>query len=224
MSAQIWPLQGRRPTSASKRGMSFRRIARTWVQACILGVSLSGCGINNIPAYQEIARAKWSDLLYAYSLRDDLIRNFVNVVQGHVAQGSVTQESQALEELGKARSRAHQAQLNLPTEILNDRDAFMGFSQVQGELTAALARMLTVCERHDELKHGELKSDKHCLQSIAQLKESESRIAAARHAYNEAAEQYNRELRNFPGAFWGATLYHNNKPMQTFSGPENVRP
>jgi LemA protein len=214
MSAQIWPLQGRRPPSGSRRGSNFRRIARNCVQACILGLSLAGCGINNIPAYQEIARAKWSDLLYAYALRDDLIRDFMNGVQGSVAQ-----ERSPLEELGKARSRAHQEQLNLPTEILNDRDAFIEFAQAQGELAAALARMLTVCERQNELKHDDLKSDRHCPQTILQLKESESRIAAARRGYNEAAEQYNRELRTLPGAFWGATLYHNNKPMQTFNEP-----
>jgi LemA protein len=192
----------------SERRVRSGQVARTCLQIFVLGFCLSACGINNIPKYQEIARAKWLDLLYAYSLRDDATRALIDVVQSHGA----AQERQALEELVKARTRAHQAQVDVATEVLTQRESFNEFVQTQKELTAALLRVLTSCERD-----GELKSDQGFVHAATQLKDSDNRIAAARREYDEVAEQYNKELRTLPGAFWGATLYHNNRPMQTFT-------
>jgi len=36
---------------------------------------LSGCGVNNIPTYDESAKAKWSDVQNQYQRRADLIPN-----------------------------------------------------------------------------------------------------------------------------------------------------
>jgi LemA protein len=202
-------MRGKRRISARNKGVDLRSLALTCMQACILGLCLCACGINNIPAYQEIARAKWLDLMYAYSLRDDGTRTFVDVVQGSVPQ------RQALDDVVTARARAHQAQVNIATEVLTERDAFRQFAQAQEELAAALERLLKVCEAD-----GQIKSEQNFAQSRLQLADDEQRIATARRAYNEAAEQYNGELRTFPGAFWGATLYHNNKPMQTFTADQ----
>jgi LemA protein len=39
----------------------------------LAGLLLSGCGVNNIPTYDESAKAKWSDVQNQYQRRADLI-------------------------------------------------------------------------------------------------------------------------------------------------------
>ena len=43
--------------------------------AVLAGLLLSGCGVNNIPTYDESAKAKWSDVQNQYQRRADLIPN-----------------------------------------------------------------------------------------------------------------------------------------------------
>ena len=181
-------------------------MARVCAQVLVLGFCLSACGINNIPKHQETARAKWFDLLYAYSLRDDGTRALIDAVQRHAGE-----ERAGLEELIKSRARAHETQVYIATEVLTQRGSFEQFAQAQDELAAALSRLMTACERDKDLR-----SDQSFVRAAAQLEDIKNRIAAARREYDEAAEQYNKELRTLPGAFWGATLYHNNRPMRTF--------
>lgn len=197
---------GRRWRKRSECRVSGAHIAGTCVQVFVLGFCLSACGVNNIPKLQEIARAKWFDLLYAYSSRDDGTRELIAAVQRHAGE-----ERTGLEDLIKSRARAHETQVYIATEVLTQRGSFEQFAQAQDELAAALSRLVMACERDRDLK-----SDQSFVRAAAQLEDSKNRIAAAQREYDEAAEQYNKELRTLPGAFWGATLYHNNRPMQTF--------
>ena len=61
---------------------SMPRLARKPILAALLGLLVAGCGINNIPTYQENAKAKWSDVLNQYQRRADLIPNLVETVKG----------------------------------------------------------------------------------------------------------------------------------------------
>jgi LemA protein len=54
--------------------------------AVLAGLLLSGCGVNNIPTYDESAKAKWSDVQNQYQRRADLIPNLVETVKGYAAQ------------------------------------------------------------------------------------------------------------------------------------------
>jgi LemA protein len=56
------------------------------ILAAFLGLLVAGCGINNIPSYQENAKAKWSEVLNQYQRRADLIPNLVETVKGYAAQ------------------------------------------------------------------------------------------------------------------------------------------
>lgn len=46
---------------------------------------LSGCGINNIPTYDEQVKAAWSQVENQYQRRADLIPNLVNTVKGYAS-------------------------------------------------------------------------------------------------------------------------------------------
>ena len=47
----------------------------------LVGASLSGCGVNNIPTYEEQAAANWSQVLNQYQRRADLVPNLVQTVR-----------------------------------------------------------------------------------------------------------------------------------------------
>jgi LemA protein len=189
---------------------SALRRARIPVLVASLGLLLAGCGINNIPTYQETARAKWSDVLNQYQRRADLIPNLVETVKGYAAQ-----ERQVLEEVTNARARATQVQI--PPDIVNNPEAFKRFQEAQAQLTGALGRLLAVSERYPDLK-----SNQNFLALQSQLEGTENRIAVARRDYIDAVRQYNTELRTFPGVIWASTLYRSEKPMETFTVAEDV--
>jgi LemA protein len=186
------------------------RLARIPVLVACFGLLLAGCGVNNIPTYQENAKAKWSDVLNQYQRRADLIPNLVETVKGYAAQGR-----QVLEEVTNARARATQVQI--PPDIVNNPEAFKRFQEAQTQLTGALGRLLAVSERYPDLK-----SNQNFLALQSQLEGTENRIAVARRDYIEAVREYNTELRTFPGVIWASTLYKNNKPMETFTVAEEV--
>jgi LemA protein len=192
---------------------SVLRLARIPVLVACLGLLLAGCGVNNIPSYDEAAKAKWSDVLNQYQRRADLIPNLVETVKGYAAQ-----ERQVLEEVINARARATQVQVQIPPDIVNNPEAFKRFQDAQAQLTGALGRLLAVSERYPDLK-----SNQNFLALQSQLEGTENRIAVARRDYIEAVRQYNTELRTVPGVIWASTLYKNNKPMETFTVAEDVK-
>ena len=180
--------------------------------ALLLGLLVSGCGVNNIPTYEEQAKAKWSEVQNQYQRRSDLIPNLVETVKGYAAQ-----ERQVLEEVTNARARATQVQVQIPPDVVTNPEAFKRFQEAQAQLTGALGRLLAVSERYPDLK-----SNQNFLALQSQLEGTENRIAVARRDYIEAVRQYNTELRTFPGVIWASTLYRNNKPMETFTVAEDV--
>src|SRR6266542_5039097 len=190
-----------------------------WRAACIpvlvagLGLLLAGCGVNNIPSYEESAKAQWSQVLNQYQRRADLIPNLVETVKGYAAQ-----ERQVLEEVINARARATQVQLQIPPDIVNNPEAFKRFQDAQAQLTGALGRLLAVSERYPDLK-----SNQNFLALQSQLEGTENRIAVARRDYIEAVRVYNTELKTFPGVLWAATFFRSNKPMAEFSADDTAQ-
>jgi LemA protein len=179
--------------------------------ACLMVLlSLAGCGINNIPTYEEKAKASWSEVLNQYKRRADLIPNLVETVKGFAEQ-----ERKVLTDVVEARAKATQAQVNLPPDVLQNPDAFRQFQEAQSQLSGALGRLLVVVERYPDLK-----SNQNFLTLQAQLEGTENRIAIARRDYIEAVRVYNTELRTIPGRWWRALLYPEQEPMQTFTVSE----
>jgi LemA protein len=179
---------------------------------CLLlaGLALAGCGINTIPTLDERAKASWSEVLNQYQRRADLIPNLVETVKGFAAQ-----ESKVLTEVIEARAKATQVQI--PPDILTNKDAFDKFQNAQANLTGALGRLLVVVERYPELK-----SNQNFLALQSQLEGTENRIAIARRDYIAAVKDYNTELRTIPGRWWRALLYPDAEPMQNFTVSEET--
>lgn len=179
--------------------------------AVIFAVVLTGCGVNTIPTLEEQAKAAWSQVLNQYQRRSDLIPNLVETVKGAAAF-----ERETLQAVVEARSKV--AQTQVPSDILNNPDAFKSFEQNQAALSSALSRLLVVVERYPDLK-----ANQNFLALQSQLEGTENRIAVARRDYIEAVRKYNTELRTFPGRIWAAVLYGDAEPMPTFSISEEAK-
>lgn len=172
---------------------------------------LTGCGINNVPTYDEAAKAAWGQVENQYQRRADLVPNLVETVKGFAKQ-----EKDVLVQVTEARSKV--AQMQLPKGILNDPQAFKQFQQNQDALTSSLARLMVVVE-----KYPDLKSNQNFLALQSQLEGTENRISVARRDYIEAVQQYNTELRTIPGRWWAALLYPDAKVMETFSAAPETK-
>ena len=51
----------------------------------VLGLT-TGCGVNNLPTFDEQVKSSWSQVENQYQRRADLIPNLVSTVKGYAAQ------------------------------------------------------------------------------------------------------------------------------------------
>lgn len=165
---------------------------------------LSGCGINNIPTYDEQVKAAWAQVENQYQRRADLVPNLVETVKGYAKQ-----ERETLQAVVEARSKV--GQMKVDESVLNDPQAMKRFEQAQGQLTSALSRLMVVVERYPDLK-----SNQNFLTLQSQLEGTENRIAVARRDFIQAVQRYNTEIRTFPGRIWHSLLYSDMPLRETF--------
>ncbi|XKG68621.1 LemA family protein [Stutzerimonas chloritidismutans] len=180
-----------------KRIMHTQRFRYTWQLTVVVLLSwlLAGCGVNNIPTYDEQVKAAWSQVENQYQRRADLIPNLVETVKGFARQ-----EQETLTAVVEARAKATSIQVNAST--LDDPQKLQQFQQAQNQLTGALSRLMAVSERYPDLK-----SNQNFLALQSQLEGTENRIAVARRDFIAAVERYNTEIRTFPGRIWHTLMY-----------------
>lgn len=187
--------------SIFSRSLAQRTGLTSLVLAALL---LSGCGINNIPTYDEKVKAAWAQVENQYQRRADLVPNLVETVKGFAAQ-----EKDTLTAVVEARAKA--SSINVDAEDLNDPQKMQAFENAQSQLTGALSRLMVVVERYPELK-----SNQNFLALQSQLEGTENRIAVARRDFIQAVEKYNTELRTFPGRLWHGVLYSEMEVRESF--------
>ncbi|MGJ3257080.1 MAG: LemA family protein [Alcanivorax sp.] len=165
---------------------------------------LSGCGINNIPTYDEQVKAAWSQVENQYQRRADLIPNLVNTVKGYASH-----EKEVLVEVTQARAKVGSIQVD--GNMLNNPEKLKQFEQAQRQLGSALQRLMVVAERYPDLK-----ANQNFLALQSQLEGTENRISVARRDYIAAVQQYNTEIRTFPGRLWHSFLYSDMEMRETY--------
>ncbi len=161
----------------------------------LLSTLLTGCGINNIPTYDEQVKAAWAQVQNQYQRRADLIPNLVETVKGYARQ-----EQDTLTAVIEARAKATSIQID--ASALNDPAKLKQFQDAQSQLTGALSRLMVVSERYPDLK-----SNQNFLALQSQLEGTENRIAVSRRDFIAAVERYNTEIRTFPGRLWHSVMY-----------------
>lgn len=142
-------------------------------------------GYNGLVSMDEQVSGKWANVETQYQRRADLIPNLVNTVKGYA-----THEKTTLENVVKARSEATQVKVD-PTDLTPERLA--QYQKAQGNVSAALGRLLMVAENYPQLK-----ANQNFLELQSQLEGTENRITVARKDFNDAAKAYNVAIRRFP--------------------------
>ena len=149
--------------------------------AAIWGIS----AYNGLVKMDESVSTAWSNVENQYQRRTDLIPNLVNTVKGYASH-----EKETFEAVVSARSKATQMTVdadNLTPEKLQE------YQKAQGEIGAALGRLLAITENYPELKANE-----NFKELQAQLEGTENRISVERRNFNEVARSYNTSIRTFP--------------------------
>ncbi len=123
------------------------------------------------------AKEAWSDIEVQMKRRYDLIPNLVNTVKGYA-----THESQAFENVTKARAMALGAQ------------GMEGKAQAENMLTSALKSVFAVAEAYPDLK-----ANQNFLALQTELSDTENKIQAARRFYNGNVRDLNIGIDTFPG-------------------------
>jgi LemA protein len=144
---------------------------------------------NNLVAKDQSVKAAWSQVDIVLQRRADLIPNLVETVKGY-AQQEVT----VFGDIAKARSAL------LSAQTPSDKIA------ANGQLDGAIGRLLLVVENYPQLK-----SNENFLRLQDELAGTENRIAVERKRYNDALQDYNTYVLQFPNSLYaGLTGYKQN--------------
>ena len=134
---------------------------------------------NRLTRSRIDAQGAFSGIDVELKRRHDLVPNLVNTVKGYAAH-----EKGTLEGVISARAAAVR-----PNQSMDER------LKAEGQLTAALGRLMAVAEAYPELK-----ANQNFLQLQGELSNIENRIAGARGGYNNSVQGYNTQAAVFPDA------------------------
>jgi LemA protein len=134
--------------------------------------------------YNSLVRARnqvknaWAQIDVQLKRRFDLIPNLVETVKGYMKH-----ERETLEAVTKARNLAQQVAASGAGER----------AKAEGELGAALSRLIAVAERYPDLK-----ANQNFLALQEELTSTENKISFSRQFYNDSVLKYNNQIQMFP--------------------------
>lgn len=140
---------------------------------------------NRLVALRQNCNQAFADIDVQLKQRHDLIPNLVETVKGYAAH-----ERGTLDDVIKARNAAVQAGAGTS-----------GQAQAEGVLGAALGRLIALSEAYPDLK-----ANSNFQQLQAELSDIENKIAAARRFLNNAVEEYNTGVQQFPAVLFASAL------------------
>ena len=139
---------------------------------------------NQLIAMRQRVGQSFADVDVQLKQRHDLIPNLVETVKGYAAH-----ERGTLEEVVKARNAAMSAQG--PAQQ----------AAAENVLSGALRQLFALSEAYPDLK-----ANQNFQQLQAEISDIENKIAAARRFFNNAVQEYNTGIQQFPAALFAAML------------------
>ena len=137
---------------------------------------------NQMVAKDEAVKASWSEVDVQLQRRLDLIPNLVETVKGFTKE-----ESTVFGDIANARAGMLNAQGPAAKIAAN------------GQLDGALGRLLLLTENYPQLRSSE-----QFMRLQDELSGTENRISVARKRYNDALQDYNTFVRQFPNSIWAS--------------------
>ena len=160
---------------------------------------LSSCGYNSMVQKEETVTSQWAQVQNVYQRRADLIPNLVNTVKGYA-----NFEKSTLTDVIEARAKA--TSINIDASKLNEK-SLKEFQAAQDGLKGSLSRLMVAVERYPDLK-----ANQNFLELQAQLEGTENRITVERMKFNEATQDFNAYIRQFPQIMFSKMFGFKEKP------------
>ncbi|AVF02726.1 MAG: LemA family protein [Devosia indica] len=151
-----------------------------WV-ILLLVVGIAGYAIviyNSLVSNRQMVREGWSGIDVQLKRRTDLIPNLMETVKGYMAH-----ERETLDAVVNARAKATSAAAAGPEAR----------AKAEGELSAALGRLLAIAEAYPDLK-----ANTTFLEFQTALQGVEDEIQMSRRYYNGAVRNLNIQVESFP--------------------------
>ena len=144
---------------------------------------------NQMVAKDQTVKSAWSEVDVQMQRRADLIPNLVETVKGFTKE-----ENSVFAEIANARAGMLNAQTPQSKIAAN------------GQLDGALGRLLLLTENYPQLRSSE-----QFMRLQDELAGTENRIGVARKRYNDAIQDYDTFIGQFPNSIWaGMAGFHNN--------------
>lgn len=178
---------------------------KTWIILIVIAVIAIGLfswckgSYNDMVIQDEAVSTAWSNVENQYQRRADLIPNLVNTVKGYAEH-----EKSTLDAVVSARAKATQMTISMD-DLTSEK--MQAYQKAQGELGAALGRLLAVTESYPDLKANE-----NFQTLMAQLEGTENRISVERRNFNEVARTYNATIRQFPRTLFACMFGFEKRP------------
>ena len=150
----------------------------------VVGVLMAGCSYvsskNAMVEKDQAVKASWSEVDVQLERRADLIPNLVETVKGFTKE-----ESTVFGDIANARAGMLNAQGPAAKIAAN------------GQLDGAIGRLLLLTENYPQLR-----SSDQFMRLQDELSGTENRIGVARKRYNDAIQDYNTYILQFPNSIW----------------------
>ena len=164
-----------------------------FVGLLVVGVLMAGCSYvsskNTMVEKDQAVKASWSEVDVQLERRADLIPNLVETVKGFTKE-----ENSVYAEIAQARTGLMNAQTPQDKIAAN------------GQVDSALTKFLVLTENYPQLR-----SSDQFMRLQDELSGTENRIGVARKRYNDAIQDYNTYILQFPASIWaGIAGYHQN--------------
>ena len=139
---------------------------------------------NQMVAKDQFVKNQWSEVDVQLERRADLIPNLVETVKGFTKE-----ENSVYAEIAEARTGLMNAQ--------SPQDKIAANGRVDG----ALSKFLVLTENYPQLR-----SSQQFIRLQDELAGTENRIGVARKRYNDAIQDYNTFILQFPNSIWAGIL------------------
>ena len=167
-------------------------------------------GYNSFVAKEQNVNTKWSNVETVYQKRANLIPNLERTVKSYSQF-----EQETLTKVIEARSKA--TSINIDPTNMTEAD-IAKFQAAQGELSGALSRLMAVVEQYPNLK-----ADQQYLNFQREYIAIENSIRSETVYFNEAAQDYNTTIKQFPNKILANFTNFKEKPQfKAAAGAENA--
>ena len=157
---------------------------------------------NSLVAMRQRTNQAFADVDVQLKQRHDLIPNLVETVKGYAAH-----ERGTLEAVVQARNAA------IAAPGVEQKVA------AENMLTGALRQLFALAERYPDLK-----ANTNFLQLQSELADIENKLAAARRFFNNAVQEYNTGIEQFPAALFAGMFGHDQEAtLLEFEDSEQIQ-